>query len=375
MDLVRNIHERTTKTGVVFDVRMTIQGHGRQFKGGFATRELAAEWRNKVEAAGSATALLRQERMTLPVLIGLWIEATAKDKQGSSVVAQRSALRVHIEPLLDIPVDHVTAYVIEDYIDSLPDRPRIRGNGYSTAKRVVDMIRAALRWASRPDIKIIDSNPMSDVPVRLPARGKARRAVSIEHFTRIVEGESVPMRRLLWKMLGYTGLRRGEATALRWEDIDWADELIRVRRIATPESKGRIVEDGRVKMGQIRDVPMAEELVEALTVAWVEAGRPRTGYIFASDRKTGPVGFTALWRWWNDACSRQGIDEGYYTVHGLRHMFVTLLISSGEDIKTVSEIVGHSNTKTTQDVYWHISESHKRKSITKLGKLMKGAGQ
>lgn len=365
MDLVRNIRPRTTKSGECFDVRLSIPGYGRQYKGGFATRVEAAAWRDKVEASLDAEALLRKEALRLPKLVDLWIEGTAKDKQGSTLVAQRSAASVHLSKL-DMPIDHVSASVIESYIEKL---------GHSTAKRVVDMIKAALRWAARPDIRLIDSNPLRDVPVRLPRKSASRRAVSVNHFMSIVEAETVPARKLLWIVLGYTGMRRGEATALRWEDIDWSEPLIRVRRIATPESKGRIVEDGRVKMGQMRDVPMSDEVAEALLEAWRIAGKPRTGFIFPSDRKTGPIGFTATWRWWQTATERVDLPEGYYTIHGLRHMFVTLLIDNGEDIKTVSEIVGHSNAKTTQDVYWHVNASHKRKSIAKLGKLMKGTGQ
>lgn len=374
MDLVRNIHERSTKKGVTYDVRLSVPGHGRQFKGGFATRAEAAKWRDKIEAASNAQAMLRQERLKLPMLIELWMEATGKDKQGSTRTTQRSTLNVHIKPYLDVPVDHITAFLLEDYFDDLPDRPRIKGTGYSTAKHVSDMVRASLRWAARPDIKIIEVNPLRDVPIRLPAKGKARRAVAIEHFTAIIANAKDLQRKLLWTVLGYTGLRRGEATALRWEDIDWVTEMLSVRRIATPESKGHKVEEGRVKMKQIRDVPMAEEVVDALRTAWVGAGRPKTGYIFASTRKAAPIGFTAVQRWWVAACAELGLEDGYYTVHGLRHMFTTLLLDNGEDLKTVSEILGHSSTKTTQDVYQHIGESHKKKSIKKLGKIMKGNG-
>lgn len=372
MDLVRNIQERQTAKGPVYDVRLSIKGHGRQFKGGFATRTEAAEWRDKIERAANAAAMLRQERIKLPQLIEVWIRATEKEKQGSTLAAQRSALNAHIKPHLNLPVDHLTAYVLEDFIDDLPGRPGIRGSGWSTAKRVVDMTRAALRWASRPDVKIIESNPLRDVPIKLPPKGKSRRAVSVKHFESIVDNAEVPMRRLLWVVLGYTGLRRGEATALRWEDIDWADELLHVSRIATPESKGRVVEEGRVKMGQIRDVPLDEVPLGELRATWIKAGRPRVGFIFASSKTNGPIGFSAVHRWFDSACEEIGLESGYYTVHGLRHMFITLLLDNGEDLKTVSEIVGHSTTKTTQDVYRHISESHKRKSVKRIGRIMRG---
>jgi len=367
MDLARNIHERTTKGGVRYDVRLSIPGYGRQFKGGFASRAAAAEWRDKIEAASNAESLLRQERMKLPTLIELWIDVTGKDKRGSTLVAYKSTLSVHIKPNLDAPVDHVSAILLETYFSKLQ-------GGYSTAKRVSDMTKAALRWAARPDVKIIERNPLAGVPVKLPTRGEARRPVKADDFVKILEAETVPLRKLLWTVLGYTGLRRGEATALRWEDINWVDEILSVRRIATPESKGHRVEEGRVKMMQLRDVPMLEEVYKPLRDAWIKAGKPATGYVFASDRTSSPIGFSAVHRWWSAACVRVGITEGHYTVHGLRHMFTTLLLDNGEDLKVVSEILGHSNTKTTQDVYQHIGETHKKKSIKKLGKIMRGEG-
>lgn len=380
LDLVRNIQERQTSAGPVYDVRLSIKGHGRQFKGGFATRTEAAKWRDKIERAVNADAMLRQERLRLPQVVEVWLRATKPDKMGSTIAAQVSALNVHIKTELDVPVEHVTAKLLEDFVKELPKRlpeGKGRGNGWSTAKRVVDMVKASLRWAARPDVKLIDVNPIRDVPIKLPRPDKSRRAVAGQDFVKLIKAAKTPQRRLLWHLIGYTGCRRGEITALRWSDIDFEEAELRIDRIATPESKGRVVQEGRVKMNQRRTVPLDEGLVEALRAAYRAGGSSINGYIFPSPRVTGPIGFSAVQRWWEQDCEAAGIKSGAdgYTIHGLRHMFTTLLLDSGEDLKVVSRILGHSSVRTTQDVYRHVSDSHKKKSIKKLPDLLGGNGK
>lgn len=371
-DLERNIHERRTAKGVVYDVRVSIKGQGRKFRGGFANRTAAAAWRDKVEAAVNAEALLREERLSLPGLVEIWINATAADKKGATLVAQRSALKNHIEARLNVPVGQVTGSLLGKFIDELPSRLPRGGNGSSTAKRVVGMVKAALRWAARPDVQLIERNPLRDVPIKIPAGGKSRRAVAGADFVKLMKATKDPARRLLWLMLGTTGARRGEVTALRWSDIDFENQELSITRIATPESKGRVVEEGRVKMGQRRVVPLDDRAITALARQQSEVGAAASEYIFPSPRCQGPIGFSAVQRWWTGDCAAAGIPAGEdgYTIHSLRHMFTTLLIDGGEDLKVVSKILGHSDTKTTQDVYRHVNDSHKKKTIQRLSSLL-----
>lgn len=371
-DLERSIYARQTAAGVVYDVRVTIKGHGRKFKGGFKSRQAAAAWRDKVEGAANAEALLRQERLMLPKLVEVWISATTDDKSGATLIAQRSALKNHIAPHLNVPVDHVTGKILGKFVDELPARLPSGGNGWSTAKRVVGMVKAALRWAARPDVQLIERNPLRDVPVRLPGQDQTRRAVDGSDFVKLMRATKDAQHRLLWFLLGYTGARRGEVTALRWSDIDLDRGELHIRRIATPESKGRQVEEGRVKMGQVRTIPIDDRLLGALRRARQATGGPASAYIFPSPRTQGPIGFSAVQRWWEADCAAAGLPTGRggYTIHGLRHMFTTLLLDGGEDLKVVSKILGHSNTKTTQDIYRQVNDSHKKKSIQRLTDLL-----
>ncbi len=61
----------------------------------------------------------------------------------------------------------------------------------------------------------------------------------------------------------------------------------------------------------------------------------------------------------------------YKKLHSLRHTFVSLLAESGEDIKTIQELVGHAKISTTADIYTHVFEKTKRKAVNNLENILR----
>ena len=130
--------------------------------------------------------------------------------------------------------------------------------------------------------------------------------------------------------LGYhAGLRKGEAFGLEWEDIDWLNRKIMIRRSY----------DGPTKNGKPRVVPMGQALWEALF--WNCVGK-ETGKI-CKPFNPGPV--------LRKHCQRANIPT--ITFHALRHTFATLALNNGLSIKDVQEMLGHSKASTTIDIYWN----------------------
>jgi integrase len=155
--------------------------------------------------------------------------------------------------------------------------------------------------------------------------------------------------RQLVLVLGYTGLRWGEATALRVRDIDLNRRRIDVLR-AFSDVGGELVL-GTPKSHQSRTVPvpsfLARELADSLT------GRRADDLAFITGR--GYPLRLSNWRRqvFTPACARAQISS-QFRIHDLRHTAASLMIQAGYPPKMLQEILGHASITTTLDLYGHL---------------------
>lgn len=131
----------------------------------------------------------------------------------------------------------------------------------------------------------------------------------------------------------HTGVRVGEAFGLRWKDIDFVKNRIQVIRSY----------DGPTKNGKGRLIPMSRVLEGTLIKKENYLGKNLESLVFQRFDINPKLKRT---------CSKAGIKP--ITYHALRHTFATLALESGQSIKAVSSILGHSSVKTTIDIYWNI---------------------
>lgn len=168
----------------------------------------------------------------------------------------------------------------------------------------------------------------------------------------------------------FSGMRIGEICALQFKDIDIEKKLIYVRktleRIVTPldEKRSKIVIQTPKTHDSIRDIPVQDELLEIINQLkvfdddYVASGKrkyyePRTlrsHYVkLVKSLNIEPINF-----------------------HGLRHTFASINIENGTDIKTISELLGHSGVEITLDIYTHISNETKANAISKYATILAG---
>lgn len=138
-----------------------------------------------------------------------------------------------------------------------------------------------------------------------------------------------------------TGMRFDEVRHLKWEDIDWHVEAIRVQK---------------AKHWKTRLIPMAKELIDAL-----EALRKPHGLIFPS-RKGKP--YNDIRKALQRAAKTAGIDRRV-TPHMLRHSFATHLLEANTDLRSIQMMLGHSSIQTTT-IYTHVAMPHLKKEVIKL---------
>ena len=143
------------------------------------------------------------------------------------------------------------------------------------------------------------------------------------------------------------GLRISEALALRWEDVDWLQSLISIRRGIVAQH----VDDCKTE-GSAKTLVLAEDLL-ARVKAWKQATQfsEPSDWVFASPLKYGklPYSYTGTRRILGKAGEAAGI--GYLTTHAFRHTYRTWLNATGTPIATQQKLMRHSTITMTMDTY------------------------
>lgn len=166
-----------------------------------------------------------------------------------------------------------------------------------------------------------------------------------------------------------TGLRIGEVCALRWEDIDRHNHILYVRstisRIADPAATGKtiLVTDAPKTRASIRSIPYTTSLENLLnTIPCTSASH------FLLTDSTEFMSPRTLEYQYHVILKKSGLPS--FTFHALRHTFATRCVEYGVDIKSLSEMLGHSNVSITLNTYVHSSVEMKRQQLEKMMSAM-----
>lgn len=163
----------------------------------------------------------------------------------------------------------------------------------------------------------------------------------------------------------YAGLRIGETCALKWSDIDFENKLINIthtlQRVYVDKDDTKVVITNPKTKQSIRKIPIARELFAKLKE--MKRYYENDDYILTgrSDRFVEPIGYRYTYKKVLRECRLQ-----YKNYHCLRHTFATRCIRVGMDVKSLSEILGHSNISITLSIYVHSSYEIKKKFIDRL---------
>lgn len=160
-----------------------------------------------------------------------------------------------------------------------------------------------------------------------------------------------------------TGMRIGEMCGVKWEDIDIEKRIIKIKRtvqrIYKPDNKSSEMNIGSTKTSAgERIVPINEKVCEFLKV------QRKNGNIYVASGKENPTEPRTHRQYHTRVMKKIGIK--YITPHGLRHTFATRAIQHGVDPKTVSAILGHSNSNITLNIYTSVTDEMLKNGIEKM---------
>jgi integrase len=313
------------------------------------TRDFALEYLRRLEREGLRPNSIRLAQGELAYALPSLKDPKAHDPLG----------RMRLQEVKPV---HVRAAV---------DRVIEAGYAPRTVARVLMRLKALFREALR--LELVARNPAEAIQVRLPKGEKAARALEPEEVARLLEAAEAPRSRdmaLLLRLMLETGLRRGEALALQWGDVDLERGEVRVWRAwAKVGSKGAFTPLKTPTAKRVVPLPLGllrrlkgrkEELLERLNPEEVD-----DLHLVGGVKPVDPDAFNHYLR---RLAEKAGL--GRVRVHDLRHTWATLALSRGIPLEVVSERLGHASPTITLNVYRHLLEEERRGYVLDLEDLL-----
>lgn len=216
------------------------------------------------------------------------------------------------------------------------------------------------------------SNPCERVkpPKVIKKEAKYLDEDNLEKLLEILDNlpEKDNQNKLMIKILLFTGLRKGELCGLKFEDIDFKNNTINIKRnlLYLPE-KG-VFEDTPKTKSSIRTVSVSDNIIQSLERHKISELKKQiivgdkwneTGYIFTSWNGT-PIHPDTISSWFRKLVKKYDLPD--VSIHSLRHTAATMLLMNGLPTKAVSSRLGHASAITTSTIYSHALKSADEKA-------------
>ncbi len=308
---------------------------------------------------------------TVGTWMDTWYENVAKIKvRASSHQTYKGYIDNHIKPYIgNTPLEKLTTMDLQKLyrklltkgrVDRIESKKQPKGLSAKTVRNINQVISSAMDLAVTQ--KIILENPTK--ACELPkVDHKEMQTIPLEQLDAFLkEARETGVYAMYYIELA-TGLRRGELLGLKWQDIEWKNGIIRVRRqIARVD--GQIVEAPLKTKNSYRAVTISQQAIEVLKQ---QKEKTNDQYVFPSPNG-GPISPDSVNNMLKRVLERAGIPKIRF--HDLRHTFATIALQNGVDIKTVSSMLGHFSAGFTLDTYAHVTTAAQKEAAETMGQVL-----
>lgn len=286
-----------------------------------------------------------------------WSSERFPTLQNNSLKQYRPCLKEAVTHFGATPIADISVFGIKGYLDML----NAKGYAKKTVKERYAILKQIFNFAIENEY--IEKNPCLTVKLKFSAsmsssKREAATASEAEAIKNV--SDDVPFG-FFAKFSLLTGCRRGEALALTPEDISLEKRTVSINKtVEWVGNKPQIKPQPKTFAGN-REIPIPASLVDQLKT------RMSQPYIFcnANGELLNNSQVTRLWR------SLQNELDLSCTPHQLRHSYATMLFDAGIDVKTAQRWLGHTDIKTTLDIYTHLSEQRQEQSVDKWFAFLK----
>ncbi len=312
-----------------------------------------------------------------------WLTSKMCEVSQDRCRALRTRANVWMNELNNASISLIKPFELQSILFSIAAKSPKTGEPMAkkTVREYIQVINAIFDFAI--DNRVIDYNPAGKLKIPQMAKpSQRRRALTPLERTRVMEFEHRAKPSAMLMML--SGLRRGEATALQWNDIDFENNRIYVTKSYDFKSKSF----KSPKNGKARVVSVPQMLIDYLQTL------PREDF-YVLNNASGKMMTDDSWKrlyqsYMLDMNIKYGLNGAAnkhvnnvkipmlikrFTPHELRHTFCTMMYEAGVDVLTARDQMGHADIQTTLSIYTHLSQQHKERDIKKLDEFLKGGSE
>jgi integrase len=196
-------------------------------------------------------------------------------------------------------------------------------------------------------------------------------------FFNALEKENEPKIYSLFRVLAYTGMRKGEALALTWNDINFEDQTITINKTLTRGEESKLIIQ-TPKTGNSKRVVSVDDETLSILKKWHNTQKKsyfligintiNKNQLVFSNLKNEFLQPTVTRKYMKQVCDKHKLKP--ITTHGFRHTHCSLLFEAGASIKEVQDRLGHTDIQTTMNIYVHVSQRKKDETAARFANFM-----
>ncbi|MGV3085081.1 site-specific integrase [Enterococcus dispar] len=344
---------------------------------GFKTRQEATVALSRLTVQATNANFILDSNLPFEKVADMWLEQYKHTVKPSTLTSQKVALKKHVLPRFGkIPISKITIPYCQEQVN----------HWFSYYKKFNNLIMITSQvFQYAINTRMLTMNPMDGVirPKRQMDIDQEEYSApyysqtQLSNFLTIVKTNCDEMVYLMFRTLAFTGLRKGELHALRWKDIDFSRGTLSVKQtLATTEGWKLIFQTPKTRKS-IRELSLDDETLRLIR-QWklhqkelffkmgINALDPEQLLFTSIENKVLYLDF--LNHHLTKLIKEHNLD--HMTVHGFRHTHCSLLLEAGTPIKEVQERMGHTDIKTTMNVYAHVTDKKREETGNRFAKFM-----
>ncbi|WP_400243236.1 tyrosine-type recombinase/integrase [Niallia sp. JL1B1071] len=343
-------------------------------RSGFKTKKEAKEAYYELQQEIKNGTFGKVSKDTYQEVYELWMEHYENTVEDSTLLKTKRIFQNHILPTFgSYRIAKIDAAICQKHVNQWAKKLK-------RFKMVKNYAALVMKFAIKHSI--IDKNPFD--LVELPI---IKKTISLEddddefenfysreqlvHFLNCLQQETNLKKQVVFRLLAFSGMRKGEVFALKWKDIDFDTLEIRITKAVKRGENGLYL--GTTKNGKPRTIKLDPE-----TVDFLKKWRTEQDNIFSAKKINTKTKqqlvfsntFNVLQdpnktvQWLSSFIKKHQLEP--ITTHGLRHTHCSLLFEAGASIKEVQYRLGHNDVKTTLEIYAHVTRKAKAGTIDKF---------
>ena len=315
-----------------------------------------------------------QKAETYQDLYDLWIKQYEKTVEESTFVKTTGIFRNHILPSMHAyRIDKINIDVCQRCVDEWSEKLKKFRMVKSYAAKVLD-------FAIRRGYMQVNPFALVDMPnvvkkhsdlIEEKVENFYTREQLIEFLT-LLENENNFKAFALFRLLAFSGMRKGEALALTWNDFNFVSNEVHINKALSRGKENKLYVK-TTKTGVARTIMMDEKTMKIMK-DWKRQQKSdyhilgfntlQPGQLVFSNDKNKYLQPTITRKWIQYVQNKFSLST--ITTHGLRHTHCSLLFEAGANLKEVQDRLGHTDVQTTMNIYTHVTQKAKEAAIQKF---------